>query len=148
MKNSLRYNTFFGHFLEFDRILTEKPYIVTVVADGIELYPEWVEYVKANKNRYTIEMHCWSHGDHQNLKAEEGYEQLSRARELIQKTFDVEVHRWYVPFGRMRFPQWHLDVCQRLGLQFHTKGGTARHHYFHYWNSRDRDRLKKILNVK
>ena len=147
MKNSLRYNSFFGHFLAFDHILEQHGAhcIMTIVADGIELYPEWVAYVKRNKHRYTLQLHCWSHLDHQNLTAEEAFEQLNRGRNLIEETFDVRVSRWYVPFGRVRFPEWSLEVCKRLGLEFHTSGGTARHHYFHYWNSADRERLRGIL---
>ena len=148
MKNSLRHNTFFGHFKEADKILVEYdfPCIMAIVARGIEEYPEWVQYVKERQSRYTLALHCWDHHYHHTQDEEEAYGELAKARDKIEETFGVKLERWYVPFGRMFFPEWGIRMAERLGLKFHTRGGTIRHRYFHYWNSRDRNQLKLILN--
>lgn len=146
MKNSLRYNSFFGHFLLFDKFLEDNNLhcILTLMAEGIEAYPEWVQYLKLRKHRYTIELHGYSHYYYKGMTEDEAYESLKKAKDLIEKTFEVEVSRWYVPFGRQFFPSWSLDVCKRLGVQFHTRGGVTVHKYYHYWNSADRIRLQEL----
>ena len=149
MKNSLRYNSFFGHFLIFDKFLEDHNLhcILTVMAEGVAAYPEWVQYIKLRKHRYTIELHGYSHYYYKGMSEEEACQSLSTARDIIEKAFEVKISRWYVPFGRRYFPEWdYLKVCERLGLKFHTKGGTTRHFYFHYWNSRDRIRLQRLYN--
>lgn len=146
MKNSLRYNSFFGHFLLFDKFLEDNNLhcILTVMAEGIEAYPEWVQYIKLRKHRYTIELHGYSHHYYKGMTEDEAYVSLFKAKILIEEAFDVKVSRWYVPFGRHFFPTWSLSVCERLGIKFHTRGGTTRHYYFHSWNSRDRIRLQEL----
>lgn len=148
MKNSLRNgNTFFNHFKIADKTFEKlkNPVILTLLAEGIEHYPEWVEYIKERKHRYIIELHGYSHFYYQGMSEEEAYQSLAKARDMIEKTFDVKVSRWYVPFGRHYFPEWSFRVCDRLGLKFHTKGGVTRHFYFHYWNTRDRLRLQRLI---
>lgn len=147
MKNSLRYDTFFGHFMKMDKFLENNNIhcILTILAEGIEAYPEWVKYIKLRKHRYTIEMHGYSHHYYKGMSEEEGYQSLALARDMIEKAFEVKVSRWYVPFGRTSFPEWdYLKVCERLGIKFHTRGGTTHHTYYHYWNSRDRIRLQEL----
>lgn len=148
MKNSLRYNSFFGHFMVLDKFLENHNIhaVLTIMAEGIEAYPEWVQYIKLRKHRYTIELHGYSHHYYKGMTEEEAYQSLNTARDLVEKAFNVKVNRWYVPFGRHYFPEWSLRVCERLGLKFHTRGGTTRHYYFHYWNSRDRLRLKRLYD--
>lgn len=147
MKNSLRYNSFFGHFLLADKFLEDNNLhcILTVMAEGIAAYPEWVQYINLRKYRYTIELHGYSHYYYKGMSEEEAYQSLSTARDMIESAFDVKVSRWYVPFGRQFFPEWdYLRVCERLGLKFHTRGGTTMHRYFHTWNSADRLRLQRL----
>ena len=146
MKNSLRYNSFFGHFMLLDKFLEDNNIhaILTVLAEGIEHYPEWVQYIQLRKHRYTIELHGYSHHYYKGMTEEEAYQSLDKARNMIETTFDVKVSRWYVPFGRHYFPEWSLRVCDRLRLKFHTRGGTKRHFYFHYWNSRSRLQLQRL----
>lgn len=147
MKNSLRYNSFFGHFLLADKFLEDNNIhcILTVMAEGIVAYPEWVQYIKLRKNRYTIELHGHSHFYYKGMTEEEAYQSLSTAKNMIEKAFGVTVSRWYVPFGRQHFPEWdYLKVCERLGLKFHTRGGTTTHRYYHYWNSANRIALQRL----
>lgn len=144
MKNSLRYNSFFGHFKKADNLLNEYPCILTVLADGIPAYPDWVQYIK-ERPYFRIEMHGESHFYYENFTEQEGYDSLARAKDAIEKAFDTRVTRWYVPFGRLRFPDWGSKVCDKLGIRFHTRGSIKRDFYFHYWNSRDRLKLEKVM---
>lgn len=149
MKNCLRHNTFFGHFKMMDKILEDNNLhaILTLMAEGIPYYPEWVQYIKERQHRYTIEMHGFSHDYYKGMSEEDAYRSLLTAKWMIEKEFGVKVSRWYVPFGRQYFPEWdYIKLCDRLGVKFHTKGGTTRHFYFHYWNSRDRLRLQRLLD--
>ena|SRR3990167_2973486 len=147
MKNSLRKYTFFEHFKLMDKILEtlKEPVILTILAEGIQDYPEWVEYIKARQKRFVIELHGYSHYYYQGMTEEQAYQSLALAKYMIEEAFGVKVSRWYVPFGRHYFPEWSFRVCDRLGLKFHTKGGVTRHFYYHYWNSRDRLRLERLI---
>jgi len=147
MKNSLRYNTFWGHFLEADKILQkyQQQCTLAVMSEGIDVYPDWVDYIRKNKDRYKIAVHAREHINFRFLYEEDGYRHLLEAKNKIEETFGP-IERWYVPFGRPNFPPWGIKVCDQLGLKFHTRGGLSRHLYFHYWNSRDRDKLEKVLN--
>ena len=147
MKNSLRYGTYFEHFKKFDKILEEYNLycILSILAEGIPYYPEWVEYIKERQHRYKIALHGFSHNYYAGMSEEDGYHQLMTAKWMVEKEFGVKIERWYVPFGRLLFPEWSLRVSERLGVKFHTRGGTSRHFYFHYWNSRDRLRLERLI---
>lgn len=147
MKNSLRHNSFFEHFKEADKILEENNLhcALAIVGAGIDEYPEWVEYIKQRMHRYTIAMHCWEHNFHHGMKEEKAFEELARAKAKIEEAFGVPVTRWYVPFGRLYFPEWGLRVSNRLGIEFDLNKETKRHFYFHYWNSRDRLRLLRLI---
>lgn len=147
MKISLRFNDFFGHFKEMDKILAkyDTPCILSVLAEGIEIYPEWVAYIKERMYRYTIEMHGFDHQRFSTISEEEGYRQLAKAKEMIEKEFKVKINNWFVPFKS--FPKWGVRVCDRLGIRFHEKGSLRRHITFHYWNSRDRAHMAKIIRT-
>lgn len=151
MKNSLRSgNSFFDWFKITDKIFEENNIhcILSVLAEGIDVWPEWVSYIKERMYRYKIEMHGWDHAYPHAMTAEEGYEKLSRARDKIEATFDVKVEHWYVPNGRLYFPKWGPEVCEKLGVQFNYKGDSRDFYqlHIHYWNTRDIQRLKNIIN--
>lgn len=144
---SLRKNTMFGWFKESDEYFEKKniPQILAVLAVGINGNKEWVKYVLDRKHRYQIELHGFIHCNHQFLPESHGYQLLKEARDRINDTFHTKVTRWYVPFSRLGFPEWGPRVCDRLGLKFHTKGGTARHFYYHPWNTRSVRNIKNII---
>lgn len=153
MKNSLRSgNTFFDWFKITDKIMEENNVhcILSVLAEGIEVYPEWVEYIKERKNRFKIEMHGWDHSYPHGMTESQGYDILKRARDKIEDAFDIEVTHWYVPNGRLYFPDWGPGVCQKLGIQFNSKGDVRDYYqwHMHYWNTRDQLRLKRIIDDK
>jgi peptidoglycan/xylan/chitin deacetylase (PgdA/CDA1 family) len=148
MKNCLRHNTFFGHFKEADKIFKKYnvPQVLAILSEGIPLYPEWIQFIKERQHRYTIQMHGYDHRWYTAFSEEEAYQILKKAKEDIEDAFGVTVTRWYVPFGRMWFPEWSLRVCERLGVQFHTRGtAPARTYHFHYWNSRDRRNIGRLV---
>ena len=150
MKNCLRSgNTFFDWFKLTDKIFEEHNLhcVLSVLAEGVDVYPKWVEYINERKHRYKIEMHGWDHSYPQGMTPEEGYQILSRAREKIEKAFDIEVRHWYVPNGRLFFPEWGPEVCDKLGIQFNSKGDLRDYYqvHLHYWNTRDIKRLQRII---
>ena len=122
--------------------------ILAIVAEGIPEYPEWVQYIKERQHRYTIQLHGLSHPYYKAMTEDEGYRDLLCAKWMIEKEFDIQVTRWYVPFGRLYFPEWSLRVCERLGIKLNNAGSPAEHHYFHFWNSWSRLRLKKLYEFK
>jgi peptidoglycan/xylan/chitin deacetylase (PgdA/CDA1 family) len=147
MKNCLRHNTYFGHFKETDKLFKNTKCTLAILADGIDKNPEWVEYIKENQDRYNIEMHGWHHVRYSSLSKEEGCYLLLKAKKKIEETFNIEVTRWYVPFGKVYYPKWGKEVCDLIGIGFDYYGLGYRQKVFHYWNSRDRNRLKQWLQT-
>jgi peptidoglycan/xylan/chitin deacetylase (PgdA/CDA1 family) len=94
--------TLFEHFLEADKPFAKYnyPMILAIVAEGIEHYPEWVEYLKANKDRYVFELHGLRHINHSRLSVNQLRRDLETAKNMIEETFDTKVTTWYQPWGR------------------------------------------------
>ena len=139
--------SWFEQFKEFDKFF-EKHKIKTILAiltDGIEQYPEWIEYIKKNKERYQIEIHGHKHMNYRNQSAEFGYNNLRNAKHAITETFGIEPTTWYVPFAIRGYPDWGKEVCKELGLKFNKALDENKKHYrCHYWNPRDVKRIKGI----
>lgn len=149
MKNAIRRKTYEEWFYEIDEIFERYncPSTLAVLSEGIERYPQWIEYIKERKHRFNIQLHGEGHGYYMKMSEEEGYEILSRATERIERTFDIKVTHWYVPFGRLFFPEWGPRVCRRMEIRFNSKGDSREffQHRFHYWNTRDTRNLKKLI---
>lgn len=150
----------FEMFLEADKVFEEYNYPCTlaVLAEGIKHCPEWVEYIKKNQHRYKIELHGYSHNHFAQLSEENGKEDLTKAIDLIEKTFDTEITTWYVPFGRKSMPEWGGAVCQRLGIKldiptrktlpvFWLKDKTIPQCNFHYWDFGQVSQIKEIIKI-
>lgn len=143
----------FEWFKETDRWFEERniTMILAVLADGIEPFPEWVEYVKERKHRYRIELHGHTHINFRHILDEDKiYDLIMPAKEKVENAFGVEVTRWYTPFGRRGFPggtaEIGMRVCERMGIRFHTKGnGPIPHRYFHFWNTKSINTMKELL---
>ena len=152
MKNCLRRKNFWEWFQYTDQIFEKNNLhcILAVLAEGIEKYPEWVNYINRNKHRYKIEMHGFDHTYPRAMTGDEAYEILARAKEKIEEAFDIEIKHWYVPNGRLFFPDWGVEVCDRLGIQFNSRGDTRDYYqwHMHYWNTRDIKRLERIIEAK
>lgn len=152
MVRALMVKPMFDWFKDTDQWFEERniPMILAVVADGIDVYPEWVEYVKARQHRYRIELHCHTHINFRHLDEDTIYDLLMPAKDKIEKTFDCEVHRWYAPFSKRGFPGGDatlgMKVAERMGIRFHTKGnGPIPHRYFHFWNPRSVDSIHTLI---
>src|SRR3990167_5487829 len=76
MMNSLRYDSFFEHFRKADTFLEEKNIhcILSVLSEGIDVYSEWVQYIKDRQWRYKIELHGESHWNYTHLTEKDAYE--------------------------------------------------------------------------
>jgi len=146
MKRAERIKPFFEWFKESDKFFADNniPLILAVLADGIDHYPEWVEYVKNNLYRYEIALHGHTHMSYLKLDRNQGYEKLARAKEKIENTLGVEVKRWIVPFGKRALPEWGQEVSKKLNVNFHTKNNPFPHFYFHYWKQDSVERIKTI----
>jgi hypothetical protein len=147
MQKALNQGSWFEQFKEFDKFF-EKNNIKTILAvcvDGIDQYPEWVEYIKKNKDRYQIEMHGATHINYRNKTEEFGIQSLAEAKKKIEMTFGVKVTRWYNPFHIRGYPKWGERVCKKLHIGFNTALDQNKHHYrSHYWNPKDVKRIKGI----
>lgn len=147
MKISLRNRSYFDYFQEADKLFAQYniPCILAILAEGIDVYPEWVEYIKKNKHRFIIEMHGWHHSYYVNYTEEEGYQILKNAKDKIEKTFNVKVGRWIVPHGKHYFPSWIQPVMDRLGLKINNRGIGCRVWVLHYWNTWSIDKINKLI---
>jgi peptidoglycan/xylan/chitin deacetylase (PgdA/CDA1 family) len=150
----------FEMFLEADKIFEEYNYPCTlaVLGEGIKHCPEWVEHIKKNQHRYKIELHGYSHHHFAQLSEEQGEEDLRKALDLIEKTFDTKITTWYVPFGRKSMPEWGGAVCERLGIKldipirktlplFWFKDKTIPQINWHYWDKKQVNQVKEIIKL-
>jgi len=145
----------FLHFLEADKIFNKYNYPCTlaILSEGIDEFPDWVEYIKQHQSRYIIELHGSSHLKYGSMSREQGKEDLKQAKEEIEDTFKTKITTWYVPFGRKNIPEWGVDVCKELGIKcdipiekalpyFYRQG--VRDLNFHYW---DRKQVEQVNNI-
>jgi len=147
---SLREKTPFEWFLWADSVFEEYDYPCTlsVLSEGIDRYPEWVEHIKKNKHRYKIELHGSSHYRYNSMTMEEGLKDLREAKEKIEKTFDVKIDKWVVPFGRRSAPDWGKEVCKKLGVDIVLTRGNDEYFMFHYWHKGQVEEVHKIIKCQ
>ena len=156
MKRADNIKPMFKRFIEVDKWFEERniPMILTVLADGIDHYPEWVAYIKERKHRYRIELHGHTHVNFRHITDEnELYNLLMPAKERVERTFGAKVTRWFPPFSKRGFPGGTSEVgtrvCERMGIQFHTKGnGKIPHRYFHFWRTPGVEKTKEFVQNK
>lgn len=150
----------FEMFLEADKVFEKYNYPCTlaVLGEGIKHCPEWVDHIKKNIHRYKIELHGYVHNHFAQLTEEQGEEDLKKALDLIEKTFNTKVTTWYVPFGRKSMPEWGGAVCERLGIKldiptrkclpvFWLKDKTIPQVNFHYWDLQQCNQIEEILKI-
>ena len=153
MVRSKKVKPLFEWFKETDKWFEERniPMILAVVSEGIDIYPEWVEYIKERQHRYTIQLHCHEHINFRHILDEDKiYDLIMPAIEKVEDAFGVKVTRWFAPFSKHGFPggtaEIGMRVCERMGIKFHTKGnGPIPHRYFHYWNPGSVAKIKSII---
>ena len=155
MCQAMEHKSMFEWFKETDGWFEERniPMILAVLTDGIDHYPEWVDYIKQRQHRYRIELHGHTHINYRHILNENKlYDLLMPAKEKLEETFSTRITRWYAPFSRGGFPGGNAEigmrVCERMGMKFHTKGnGPIPHRHFHYWNPEGIARIKEILST-
>jgi len=134
-------------FLEADKIFEEYNYPCTLVvlADGIDKLPHWVEHIKKNQHRYKIELHGSSHHRYDKMTAEEGLKDLQQARKKIEKTFNIKIENWIVPYGKRSAPDWGEEVCKKMGIGYVLTRGNNKYRVFHYWHEGQVDKVKRLI---
>ncbi|GAF68094.1 unnamed protein product, partial [marine sediment metagenome] len=160
--------TLFEMFLEADKAFEKYQYpcILAVITDGIERFPEWVDYIKQNIHRYVIELHGEYHYYHCDMTEAEGEASLRRGREKIEDTFGIKVSTWYVTYGKRKAPEWGQRVCDRMGIKYdipNTKRDAAlwlknwylkgesyipfNHINFHSWHPSQRADVQEVVKL-
>ena len=142
--------SFFEWFVESDKIFEEYdcPSVLAVLAEGIDVYPEWVKYIKERQHRFRIELHGYTHLWYHRLSSEDGYRTLKYAKDKIEDTFGVHVSTWYIPFcGKSWSVSWRREVCERLGVRFDVLDDldTVYQHRYHYWNPLEVEKVKGMV---
>lgn len=147
-KTKFANKTPFQHFIEADEYFAKYNYpcILAICANGIDKEPEWVEYIKKHQDRYIIELHGFDHKRYSRLNKEALYNELKRAIDKIESTFNVKVSTWYLPFGRKGKNIYGQEVCDMLGIKYDVPIGKidmrrwfkyrhTNHVNFHYWDN-------------
>lgn len=152
----------FELFLEADQWFEKYQYssTLTLLAEGIDHYPEWVEHIKKNLHRYKLELHGLRHDHYNRLPQEQGYADLKEAKEKIESAFGVKLTTWYVPYGHSYRIPWGKEVSEKLGLVFnpvvgkhdvkrwlasYQQGTPFPHTNFHFWHKGQRENVREIL---
>lgn len=157
----------FELFLEADKPFEQyqHPCILAVLSEGIEVYSEWVDYIKKNKHRYQIELHGSKHFYYCDMSEQEGEKELKMAKEKIEDTFETKISTWYITFGKRKAPEWGQRVCDRLGIiydypmtkrdaelwlkNYYMKSGLYpfNHINFHYWHPAQRQDIAEVIKI-
>ena len=150
----------FEWFKSTDEMFEKYGYLCTLVilSEGIQVYPEWVDYIKKNQYRYKIELHGSSHFKYGRMSRERGLKDLKEAKELIENTFGTQITTWYIPYGRKNIPDWAEEVCEELGMkadipkfkslpQFWNKPPEKKQINFHYWDKKQIKQVRSILST-
>ncbi len=166
MKKVVSGKSLFEYFLEIDKYFEKYDYPCTlaIVADGISQYPEWVQHIKMNIDRYKIELHGLCHRNYKSLSREDLLEELRKAKYLIEDTFQKRITRWFVPFGRHGRNLFGEEVYKELGitqeipptkvdakiwLKAYKQTGKAPfdHMNFHFGVDSENNTIKEILDI-
>ena len=140
--------SFFEHFKRADKFFrkTQYPCTLAICAEGIEVYPEWVEHIKNNIHRYKIELHCNKHQNYRFLSKLGASIELACAIGKITNTFDVRPTVWYPPKGRKGEPVDKDEICRNLRIECFKQVGKVDaklwfknpkqypHVNFHFWH--------------
>jgi len=160
----------FECFKEVDKIFKKYnfPCILAIVAQGIDMYPEWVQYIKDNQHRYKIELHGYFHHNRrvlQKMGEERLYRELLAGIKRIKETFGMNVTTFYVPFGKEGLGPNTEKVCRRLGIKcmaphkndsdiwlwlwrsHRGRLSSFSHVNFHFWHKRQVEATEEILKI-
>lgn len=153
--------TLFELFLEADKMFAKNNYpcILAILSEGIDIFPDWVEHIKKNINRYKIELHGRVHYNYNFMDKKRLKEELSEAKKKIEDTFQTKITTWYLPFGRKGENIYGEEVCNELGIIYDKQIGKIdakfwfknpekySHINFHFWHQPQVDQVKKIISL-
>jgi len=158
----------FELFKQADRLFDKYNYpcILAILSEGIDKYPEWVDYIKKYQHRYIIELHGSYHYYYCDLNEIEGERELRKAKEKIESTFNTKISTWYITFGKKKAPEWGQRVCDRIGIKYdyptskrdpelwlknyYKKDDLIYPFYhinFHYWHPEQREDINNVLKI-
>ena len=151
----------FDLFLEADKPFAKYNYPCTlaICAEGIDIYPEWVNYIIKNKHRYKIELHCNKHQNYKFLPRKKIIKELDFALNKLWITFGVEPTIWYPPKGRKGEPEDKDGICEELGIECFKQIGKVDakfwlknpdkypHVNFHFWHQGQCEHVKQIIEI-
>lgn len=126
---------------------------LAIIAGEIENHPELKDYILKRKDEFNLQLHGWLHERYSEWSKEAIKVSLQRAKEKIEKTFDVEVGYFFPPWNK-RFPAMY-EACEDLGLKLDDNwcnftealnGVKTKTIRFHSWNLLEVEQLEKYLN--
>ena len=146
------------------------PCTLAILGEGIEhaktnvLYQKWVEHIKKNKHRYTIELHGFHHRHPNELTREEMFKDISEGKKIVEDTFETKITTWYIPFGRRYQSPFGKEICEELGLNYDKYlGNIGTDHWlksyqkhkvspyeqinFHYWHKEQVQNVEEIIKI-
>lgn len=141
--------------LDWFKLATKKwqdyPLVLAVVAEGVELNPKWVAYIKEHP-KWKIECHGYKHIDYRRVPLLEAVFDFGLAREILEKTFNQEITTYY-PYKNLGNEKTSA-ACGLAGMKQKIETYRPRHwlenpkidrFYFHYWSEghlRDMEEVK------
>ena len=127
---------------------------LAVVAEGILVDKEWIDYIKAHPN-WEVQCHGMYHTIMSSLPEETVYQELKQAKELIEDTFGQKVTQFYPP---KHYESENIyRACRRLRLSVMLdrdipenwfEHPNMREVYWHFWNPKQNLQVKEILNAQ
>jgi len=137
----------FDKFKKAHKLLKGHKHYLAIIASEIDTYPELTEYILANKKDFGFGIHGWEHSDYHRIPNIE--EELKRAKDKIEETFDTDVKWFFPPWNR--WGEKTEQACINLGIKLDNnytqfpdikKADTL---CFHYWNDKKVNALAKWL---
>jgi len=130
------------------------PFILAVVAEGIDEQPEWVKYIKDHPH-WEVQCHGWEHKTYVRMDGEAIKKELIDAKQKIYKNFGVIVDKFYPP--KMKYNDMTREAARQVGLVETRERWTVYHYlkgivpddakeiYCHHWNPRSVEGLWRVL---
>jgi peptidoglycan/xylan/chitin deacetylase (PgdA/CDA1 family) len=141
----------FEWFKEAVELLKGQEVKLAIVAEGIDHYPEWVEYIKAHPE-WEIACHGLEHRIYKWLPPQVTVGSLIVAKWKLEETFKREVTELHLPkllwhenlVGLAKLAGFKL-MDERINIDNWVENPRGNEVYFHFWNKRQINVLKKCL---
>jgi hypothetical protein len=131
---------------------SDVPMMMAVLADGIEHYPNWIEYIKS-RPAWTVCCHGLHHAKHDRMSTDECRRQLSEAKKMIEDAFETTVNTFIPPFNA--YNDSTRSIAADLGMTEHRKYrkfgsytddiSTCTQLDIHYWDRRNNIKFEMIV---